>query len=139
MHLDEVPQEGLHYKERDTLRKLMYATDREGHYTGVASVGWEAENIATQSAWDEVNESLRETEAAVRSGQLSPIVYFMQKCLMDLPILARYVGKWRWTVRRHMKPAVFKKLKPATLKSYATVFGISVEELQAFGSNKQDS
>ncbi len=139
MHLDEVPQEGLHYKERDTLRKLMYATDREGHYTGVASLGWEAENIATQSAWDEVNESLNETEAAVHAGQLSPIAYFMQKSLMDLPILASYVGKWRWTVRRHLKPQVFKKLKPTTLAKYAAVFGISVEELKSFGTTQHDS
>ncbi len=134
MQLDEVPQEGLHYKDRDKLRKLMYATDGQGHYTGVPSAGWEAENIATQSAWDEVNDSLEEAALAVKNGELSPIAYFMHKCLMDETILARYVGKWRRTVRRHMKPSHFKKLSQATLEKYAAVFGISTEELTSFGN-----
>ena len=137
MQLDEVPQDGLDYKDRDKLRKLMYATDGEGHYTGVNSVGWEAENIATQGAWDEVAESLRETEAAVRAGELSPIAYFMQKSLMDVPILARYVGRWRLTVKRHLKPAFFKKLSDDTLRKYAEVFGISLDELKSFGNAAQ--
>lgn len=133
MQLDEVPQDGLDYKDRDKLRKLMYATDREGHYTGIPSAGWEAENIATKSAWDEVAESLRETEAAVKAGQLSPVAYFMQKSLMDVSILARYVGKWRWMVKRHMKPAIFSKLSQDMLRKYADVFGITVDELTSFG------
>ena len=133
MQLDEVPQDGLDYKERNRLRKLMYAVDKEGNYTGIPSVGWEAENAATKSAWDEVAEVLRETEEAVKAGKLSPIAYFMQKSLMDLPLLAKYIGKWQWTVRRHMKPAVFAKLSDATLTAYAGVFNITAGELKAFG------
>jgi hypothetical protein len=134
MQLNEVPQDGLDYKERDKLRKLMYAVDKDGHYTGVASVGWEAENTATKSAWDEVDEILRETEASVRAGRLSPIAYFMQKSLMDVALLARYVGKWQWTVRRHMKPAVFARLSEGTLAKYAAVFNVTVADLKNFGS-----
>lgn len=133
MQLNEVPQDGLNYKERDKLRKLMYAVDKDGHYTGVASVGWEAENAATKGAWDEVDEVLRETEAAVRAGKLSPIAYFMQKSLMDVPLLASYVGKWQWVVRRHLKPAGFARLSEASLAKYAGVFNISVDDLKAFG------
>jgi hypothetical protein len=119
MQLDEVPQDGLDYKERDKLRKLLYATDKDGHYTGIPSVGWEAENIATKGAWDEAVESLRETEAAVKAGRLSPIAYFMQKSLMDEALLAKYVGKWKLTVKRHMKPSVFNKISDAVLSEYA--------------------
>ncbi len=133
MNLDEVPQDGLDYKERDKLRKLMYATDKDGHYTGIPSVGWEAENIATKGAWDEMTETLRETEAAVRAGKLSPIAYFMQQSLMDEALLAKYVGKWKWTVKRHMKPAVFAKLNDAVLSQYASVFNITLSELKSFG------
>ena len=133
MQIDEVPQDGLDYKERDKLRKLMYAVDGKGHYTGIASVGWEAENAATKGAWDEVDEVLRETENAVKAGKLSPIAYFMQKCLMDVALLAKYAGKWQWTVRRHMKPAVFEKLNEQVLALYAGIFNISVEELKNFG------
>jgi len=133
MQLDEVPQDGLDYKERDKIRKLLYATDKDGHYTGIPSVGWEAENIATQGAWDEVTETLRETEAAVKAGKLSPIAYFMQKSLMDETLLAKYVGKWKWTVKRHMKPSIFSKLSDNVLTQYAAVFNITIDELKSFG------
>lgn len=133
MKVNEVPQDGLNYKDRDKLRKLMYATDKDGKYTGVASVGWEAENTALQQAWDEVQEGLKETEALIRAGKASPIAYFMQRSLMDVTLLARYVGKWKWTVRRHMKPAVFAKLSEATLAAYARTFNITVGELKNFG------
>ena len=46
MNLNEVPQDGLNYKDRDKVHKLMYAVDKEGQYTGVTSAGWEAENVA---------------------------------------------------------------------------------------------
>lgn len=132
MQLDEVPQDGLEYKDRDKLRKLMYATDKDGHYTGVPSAGWEAENAATKAAWDEMEQQLRETEAAVRTGRLSPIAYYMQRNLMDPAILARYVGRWTWTVKRHMKPGVFAGLSDKVLQQYADVFEIPLAALKTF-------
>lgn len=133
MNVNEVPQDGLDYKGRGELRKLMYATDKNGKYTGVGSVGWDAENAATMQAWDEVEEQLKETEVSVRAGELSPIAYFMQKTLMDVPLLASYMGKWQWTVKRHLKPGVFARLKEETLAAYAKLFNISVDELRQFG------
>ena len=130
VNVDEVPQEGLPFKDRDKLRKLVYATDKDGNYTGIPSVGWEAENTVTEGAWIEVEEALQEVITDVRAGKLSPIAYYMHKRLMDLPLLAKYMGKWQWTVRRHMKPSVFAKLSPATLQQYADVFEVSVESLQ---------
>ena len=131
MKVDDVPQEGLPFKDRDKLRKLVYATDKDGNYTGIPSVGWEAENTVTEGAWIEVEEALRETIADVQAGRLSPIAYYMQQRLMDLPLLARYAGKWQWTVKRHMKPDVFAKLSAATLQQYADIFEVSIEKLKA--------
>lgn len=133
MKVNEVPQDPKNFKQAEKMRKLMYAVDNDGKYMGVNSAGWEAENAATRQAWDAVDEELAATEAAVRAGTLSPIAYFMQKNLMDLSLLARYVGKWKWQVRRHMKPDVFKKLNPSLLSAYAGVFNISVDELTSFG------
>jgi hypothetical protein len=135
MQLNDVPQDGLPLKDRDQLRKLIYAVDKKGHYQGIPSVGWDAENAATQGAWEEVEAELKETEQAVRDGNVSPIAYFMKKSLMDVPLLASYAGKWGWTVRRHMKPAHFAKLSPKTLETYARIFEISVEELTSFGKS----
>lgn len=136
MNIDEVPQDGLDYKGRSELRKLMYATGKDGKYTGVGSVGWDAENAATRQAWDEVEETLKETEEAVRAGKLSPIAFFMQKMLMDVPLLASYTGKWQWTIRRHLKPKVFAGLSNESLAVYAKVFNITVDELKHFAKHQ---
>ena len=133
MDVNEVPQDSLEYKDRDKLKKLVYAVGKDGKYTGIGSAGWEAENVATKQAWDAIEEELTETEKKVKAGILSPVPYFMQKKLMDLPLLASYVGKWQWQVKRHFKPSVFSKLGKDMLQKYADTFGITTEELINFG------
>jgi hypothetical protein len=133
MDINEVPQDPLEFKDRDKLKKLVYALDKDGKYTGVNSAGWEVENFATKQAWDDIAEHLAETEKAVREGRVSPIAWFMKKNLMDLPLLAQYMGKWQWQVKRHMNPAVFKGLSDKLLEKYALLFNISKEELTGFG------
>lgn len=133
MKINEVPQDKEEYKGKSEVRKLMYATDKDGSYTQINSEGWEVENLATKQAWESVLEELKETEDQVKKGILSPIPYFMQKNLMELPILAKYMSKWKWQVKRHFKPAIFAKLDEATLRKYSEVFGISMAELQNFG------
>ena len=132
MNVNEVPQEGMDYKGGDK-RKLMYAVGKDGQYTGVNSSGWEPQNLALRQAWEDIEESLKETEARVKAGELSPIPYFMQRSLMDLPLLAKYMGKWRWTVKKHFKPSNFEKLDDKTIGQYAAVFNISAGELKNFG------
>lgn len=133
MNVNEVPQDPKNFKGAEQMKKLMYATDKDGKYTGVVSSGWEAENEATKQAWDDVDETLAKVEAQVKAGELSPIAYFMQKSLMELPLLAKYVGKWQWQVKRHFKPSVFNKMDASLLQKYADVFSITVEELRNFG------
>jgi hypothetical protein len=133
MKTNEVPQDKRDFKEGDTVTKLLYAVDDSGKYTGVNSVGWEAENFATKQAWDAIDEELAETEQKVKNGELSPIAYYMHKCLMETSLLAKYVGKWQWQVNRHMKPSVFKTLSHEMLNKYAQAFNITVEELTSFG------
>lgn len=133
MDINEVPQDALDFKDKGKVKKLLYAVDKEGNYTGVGSAGWEAENFATKQAWDAIEEELKETEQKVKEGVLSPIAYFMHKKLMDVAILSGYVGKWQWQVKRHMHPSVFKKLSKDLLEKYASIFEISVDELTNFG------
>lgn len=133
MKTNEVPQDKRDFKEGDKIHKLMYAVDNDGKYTGITSAGWEAENIATKQAWDAVDEELAETAEKVKKGELSPIAYYMQKNLMEVALLASYVGKWQWQVKRHFKPSVFNKLSVDMLAKYAAVFNISVDELKSFG------
>lgn len=133
MNINEVPQEPMGYKGKDKVKKLVYAIDKDGHYTGVGSAGWDAENEATKQAWEAIDDELKETEQQVRNGTVSPIAYFMHKKLMDVGLLAKYAGKWQWQIKRHLKPEVFKKLDSKTLEKYAEIFGVSKEQLIGFG------
>lgn len=129
MKKDEVPQDGdnLHH---GTFKQLFYAVDQSGEYTPVTSVGWEPENVALDQAWEEVELRVRETRDKVLAGQLSPIAYYMERTLLDLPLLARKVGKFQWQVKRHMKPHVFSRMKRSLTERYATIFAISADVLQ---------
>ena len=133
MKVNEVPQDGNDFKGSDKVKKLVYAVDKEGKYTGVNTKGWEAESFATQQAWTAIEEELKETEEKIQAGELSPVAYYMLKSLMDLPLLAKHMGKWQWQIKRHFKPVVFKKLPQKTLQQYASVFEITVDELVNFG------
>ena len=131
-----MPQDPKNFKGAEKMKKLMYATDKDGNYTGIPSSGWEAENEATKQAWDAIEEELAETMKGVQAGTVSPIAWYMQKKLMDLPLLAQYVGKWQWQVKRHMKPQVFNELSDKMLEKYASVFEITVDELKSLGKNE---
>jgi hypothetical protein len=133
MDINEVPQDKEYYKERDKGSKLVYATGKDGKYTSVPTVGWEAEHAATKQAWDAIDEELVEIEQEVKAGRLSPIAWHMRKALMDLPLLARYMDKWQWQVKRHMKPSVFKSLSQQTIEKYAVLFKITPQELTNWG------
>jgi len=81
------------------------------------------------------DERIEEARQKVEDGKASPILYFMELKRMDWEILSNYVGIWKILVKRHIKPAVFSKLKESTLKKYAEAFEISVEELKNFNGN----
>jgi hypothetical protein len=133
MKKEELPQDKkIIHGEDNTLRKVLYVTDESGNYESAQSDGWEAENFALTQAWEDIDEHIAETREKVKKGEVSPIAYYMLKNLMDIPILASYMGKWKWVVKRHLKPSVFKKLDKKTLERYASVFNITVDELTKF-------
>lgn len=130
MKKDEVPQDGdnLH---NGTFRQIFYAVDHSGNYTTATSIGWEPENVALSQAWEEVEQRVANTKAKVDAGELSPIAYYMERTLLDLPLLALKAGKFQWQVKRHMKPGVFKGLNDNMIARYAEIFGISFQTLRS--------
>lgn len=129
MKKDEVPQDGNNM-HNGVVKQLFYAVDDTGKYTQVPSVGWEPENVAMAQAWEDVNEKVEKARQRVLAGEISPVAYYMEKQLMNIALLARYVGKFQWQVKRHMKPAVFNRLSEKMLHRYAAAFKISVQELK---------
>ena len=111
-------------------REVDYAVDESGKYTSVLSSGWEVKTSALDLAWDDIKLRVKEAEEKVRSGQASPVLFFMELRLMDPGILAAYTGYWQWQVKRHMKAIVFKILSDKKLQKYADLFEINLEELK---------
>jgi len=120
--------------------ELCYAVDKQGKYDLVPSIGWEPKNIANKQAWQVIDQSIELALGDISKGRKSPIAYYMAKHQMDVGLLANYMGLYRWQVKRHLKPAVFKRLKEKTLKAYADLFDVSVSELgSALPHNSQST
>lgn len=131
MKKEEVPQDEGNLS-KSNMKELIYATDEKGNYTTALSSGWEPKTIALSNSIEEINERIAIAKANVKSGEASPIVYYMERHKMDPVILASYVGLWKWRVKRHFKPKVFSRLSDKLLQKYADTFAISVEELRNF-------
>ena len=128
MRKEEIPQDKSNLESAD-FKELCYAVDEEGNYVTANSTGWDPKTIALDNAIYEINERIEKAKQRVITNQTSPIEYYMELHKMDLSILSSYVGIWKWRVKQHFKPSVFKKLNTKTLEKYARVFNISIEEL----------
>jgi len=128
MKSKDVPQDDADMM-RGVFREPVYSLDENGNYTTVRSVGWDPKNEVMQEAWDVVNEKIENVKQKVIAGELSPIAYYIEKNLMDVGLLSKYMGFWKWTVKKHLKPKGFNKLSDEVLEKYARVFDITKEEL----------
>lgn len=125
----EVPQDKSNL-EKANIKDMVYAVNDKGEYVTELSTGWEPKSIALDNAIKAIDERIAQAKEKVLRNETSPLEYYMELHKMDLPILASYVGIWKWRVKRHFKPSVFKKLKHKTMQKYADVFEISVAELK---------
>lgn len=129
MKKSEVPQDKSNLASAN-IRELCYAVDENGEYTTEHTSGWDPKTIALNNAMDDIKERVASARQRVLDNVTSPIEYYMELHKMDLSVLASYVGIWKWRVKRHFKPSVFKKLSSKTLQKYADVFEISIDELK---------
>ncbi len=113
-------------------REVCYVKNKDGKYETALSRGWDVKKEALDNAWVEVNERIEEARQAVINGEKSPVYYFMELRLMDIPLLSGYTGFLGFFVKRHFKPAVFKGLSDRKLSRYAAAFDITLDELKNF-------
>jgi hypothetical protein len=112
-------------------KEVCYATDPSGKYTTELSRGWDIKISALDTAWQDIKDRVAFARELVLKDKASPILFFMEKGLMDTGIVAAYTGFWKWQVKRHLKPAVFKKLSDKKLQRYAEIFNVSIEDLKS--------
>jgi len=129
MKLDEIPQDvgGL---ANANMKELCYGVDENGEYKTAVSEGWEVKTLVLNKSLELIEERVADFKQQCLDGKISPIPYYMELNRMDLLVLSDYMNKWRWTIKRHFKPSVFKKLSQKTLEKYAQTFNISVEQLK---------
>lgn len=128
MKKDEVPQQAA--KAFMGHSKALYAIGESGRYEIVPSKGWEAEEIVLDQAIAVFDEAAAASWKRAKAGESSSLEYYMFKCRMDLLLLAQSSGFFKWQVKRHLRPEIFKKLPPKTLARYAAALGQSAETLQ---------
>ena len=131
MKVKEVPQDDIKtFKGFGT--KAIYAVDENGQYTRIPTNGWEMEEVVLRDVVDDFAKLTEESKSRVIKGQTSPIEYYMNKYLMDLPALAAGIGLAKWRVKRHFSPSVFSKLNDKMLQRYADFFNMDVVDLKNF-------
>jgi hypothetical protein len=133
MKKEEVPQDMSALGK--ITKEVCYATDETGKYTTQLSNGWDVKITALDKAWEEIDDRVAAAKQKVLNGEASPLLFFMEKGLMDIKLLAEYTGLWQWQVKRHLKPDVFKSLSDRKLQKYAEVFNVSVNDLQNMNFN----
>ena len=133
MKKNEVPQD-LGSLGKIT-KEVCYVTDESGKYTTELSNGWEVKTNALDITWDDIEHKVAAAKEKVLKGEASPLIYFLEKNVMNIGILSSYTGFFKWQIKRHLKPAIFKKLSPKKLAKYAEVFNVSVDELKSMEEN----
>jgi hypothetical protein len=134
MKKEEVPQD-LSSLGKIT-KEVCYATDESGNYVKELSKGWEVKITALDTAWSDIEMRMQTAREKVEKNEASPLLFFMERALMDMSILAGYTGFWKWQIKRHLKPAVFAKLTEKKLQRYADVFNVSIGDLKSMNVNE---
>ena len=111
-------------------RELFYYYQEGGNYDKKVGFHPEPDRVILQQAWDLFQERIETARQRVLKGETSPLVYYMEKNLLDPMNLSMMAGIAIWRVKRHFKPAVFKRLNERTLQKYATAFDISLDKLK---------
>lgn len=111
-------------------RELSYHYQDGGSFEKKVGFHPDHDRIILQQAWDLFNERIEEARVNVTLGKVSPVVYYMEKNLLDPMTLSMTSGMAIWRVKRHFKPGVFKKLSQKTLAKYAEAFNITIDQLQ---------
>jgi len=111
-------------------RELFYSFRSDGTFNKEVRLHDDSDKLFINQAWEVFDERIENALRKVLAGKVSPIVYYMEKDLLDPLSLAMQAGIPLWRVKWHFRPGIFKRLKAETLQKYASVFSITVKPLK---------
>jgi hypothetical protein len=111
-------------------KEVCYATDESGKYTTELSQGWDVKINALDVTWNNIDQKVKAAKEKALRNEVSPLMFFMERSVMDIGILSSYTGFFKWQIKRHLKPAVFNKLSNKKLNKYAEAFNVTIDELK---------
>ncbi|HNX86907.1 MAG TPA: hypothetical protein PKN12_08250 [Bacteroidales bacterium] len=111
-------------------RELIYSYDKDGNFEKTVGFHGETDRVILQQAWDHFHERIQLAKDQVLAGKVSPVVYYMEKNLLDPLSLSMLSGISLWRVKRHFKPFIFNRLREKTLLKYTATFNISLDQLK---------
>lgn len=119
------------YKNKDygQYREMLYSSYKEGNFEKEVGYHGEADRVILQQAWDLFKERIEDARQRVLAGKVSPVVYYMEKNLLDTLGLSMVAGISLFRVKWHFRPKAFQRLSKKTLEKYAKAFNISIEQL----------
>lgn len=137
MKVNDVPQDDV-FDYSAGIKKGNYALDDNGKYVMVPSKGWVVDEMINKMAYDEYHDKEEATRKSVLEGLKSPLAYYMELRQMTPEILGKTAGLAAFRVRRHLRPAIFAKLKPDVLHRYAKALDITMDELKTVPQNPRE-
>ncbi|MEI6456571.1 MAG: hypothetical protein WCO93_09815, partial [bacterium] len=72
-------------------RELFYSFDKEKGYSARVDYQYDANQTIIRQSWDVAEDRLNSVKQKVIEGKRSPIAYYMEKQLMEVPMLAAYM------------------------------------------------
>jgi hypothetical protein len=129
MHKKDVPQDSGVYGPLDI---TVYATDDDGKFVAIPSLGWDACNRAAVQAAQETRSKIYSAMEAVKQGRLSPLGVHMIAHELTPAGLSKISGVNWLKVKLHLRPRFFKRISATDTKRYAEAFGIAPSKLRDF-------
>jgi len=112
------------------LKVMSYVRNDSGKYELTPDFLWQPVSVVNHQAWEEIAKKITAARNKVEAGRVSCLHYYMIANQMDPGLVAQYTGQPRWKVWLHLVPFIFNRVPADTLRKYAAMYKISLDDLR---------
>jgi hypothetical protein len=116
------------YAECPEQQVILYVEKEDGKYEAMQTGSYLSANYLDDYFLKRKNLE-KSLDEKISKNEINAIEYYM--VLEDLTIseLAARAGMMKWTVKRHLKPGNFSKIRESAMKKYSVVFNVTADEI----------